>query len=96
VAPLSLLAWVRGHLSRPAEAERIRVEIEEKAARQYVPFLDRAHASAGCGDMERYYQQMDQALDDRELGVPAFLIHWRPDFEADPRYHALLRRINLE
>lgn len=92
---LAVLAWVRGRQGRRAESEGLRAELENLAAQQYVPFISRAHASAGCGDMERFYRQMNQALDEREFRVPIFLMDRRLDFEADSRYQALLSKINL-
>jgi tetratricopeptide (TPR) repeat protein len=96
VTLLACLALLRARQGRPADAGRIRAELDELAVRQYVPFFPRAQASAGCGDMERYYQLMNQAVDERELLAPGWLTSMRRDFQADPRYQALLRRVNLD
>jgi predicted Zn-dependent protease len=93
-----LLAWLalaRGRQGRVADAERIRAEMDATAVGQYVPFWLRAAASEGCGDMEQAYRFMDQSLEERELNAPIWLIGRRADLGPDPRYQALLRRINL-
>lgn len=95
---VNLLAWlalVRGRQGRIADAERIRTEMDAWAAQEYVPFWLRAAASEGCGDMEQSYRFMDQSLDERELNAQTWLIARRADLASDPRYQALLRRINL-
>ena len=93
---LSELAWIRGRQGRLADSRSLRAELEELAAQQYVPFWARAVAGAGCGDMDGFYRLMDQALDEREPVTPLFLVDHRLEFQADPRYRALLHRINLE
>jgi hypothetical protein len=75
--------------------KRIHAELEELSARQYVPFLPRAQASEACGDMERAYELMGGAVEEREpLAVPV-LSDRRTDLMADPRYQSLLRKMNL-
>jgi tetratricopeptide (TPR) repeat protein len=95
---MTLLAWlalVRGRQGRIADAESIRAEMESSAAQQYMPFWLRAVASEGCGDLEQSYRFMDQSLDERELNAPLWLVGRRSELGSDPRYQALLRRINL-
>jgi predicted Zn-dependent protease len=95
---VQLLAWLalaRGRQGRVGDAERIRAEMDATAERQYVPFWLRAAASEGCGDMEQAFRFMDQSLDERELNAPLWLVGRRGDLGSDPRYQALLRRINL-
>jgi hypothetical protein len=96
VTLLAGLAFLHGRQGRPGDAQSIGFELDRLAARQYVPFFPRAVASAGCGDMGRYYQLMDLALDERELLATGWLIFMRRDFQLDRRYRALLRRVNLD
>jgi predicted Zn-dependent protease len=92
---LGVLALARARQGRAAEAKRIHSELEELSARQYVPFLPRAQASEACGDMERAYELMGGAVEEREpLAVPV-LSDRRTDLMADPRYQSLLRKMNL-
>ena len=92
---LGFLALARNRQGRTADAERIRADLDELSTHQYVPFLPRAFASEGCGDMDRAYQLLDQAVEEREpLAVPV-LADRRADLLTDPRYQALLRKMNL-
>jgi serine/threonine protein kinase/tetratricopeptide (TPR) repeat protein len=95
VIMLAWLAMVRGRLGRSADAERIRAEMEELTAHQYVPFWLRSVASEGCGDMAQSYRYIGQALDERELNGPLWMIGRRAELESDPRFQVLLSRINL-
>ena len=95
VALLGWLAFARGRQGRLADAERIRAELETLAAQRYVQFYLRAAASEGCGDIEQSYRLLDQALDERELNAPLWLIARRPELESDLRFQARLRRTNL-
>lgn len=92
---LGALARVRGREGRVEEAQGIRAELESRAARQYTPFLPRALASEGCGDMDCAYQLLDQAIDEREPLAIGILHDRRSDLQSDPRYQCLLRRMNL-
>jgi TolB-like protein/Tfp pilus assembly protein PilF len=92
---LGVLALARARQGRTADVKRIHAELEELSARQYVPFLPRAQASEACGDMERAYELMGGAVEEREpLAVPV-LSDRRTDLMADPRYQSLLRKMNL-
>lgn len=92
---LGALALARACQGRLTEAEKIRAELGGLAARQYVPFLPRALASEACGDLDRAYQLMDQAVDEREPLVVPLLTDRRADLLPDPRYQSLLRKMNL-
>jgi tetratricopeptide (TPR) repeat protein len=92
---LGALALARARQGRPADAENIRAELEELASRQYVPFFPRAHASEACGDMDRAYCLLDQALEEREPIAVLLTIDRRAERQADPRHQALLRKMNL-
>lgn len=92
---LGRLALIRGREGKFAQAEKIRAELESLAAQQYVPFLPRALASEGCGDMDCAYQLLDQAIDEREPLAVGILHDRRSDLHSDSRYMNLLRRMNL-
>ncbi len=92
---LGVLALARACQGRYADAQRIRSELEELSARQYIPFLPRACASEACGDMDGAYHFFDQAVEEREpLAIPVLTAR-RADLFADPCYQSLLRKMNL-
>ena len=54
-------------------------------------------AYAWLGETDRALDYFNRAVEQRSLLVGLLRAYWLPDsFKADPRYHALLRRINLE
>jgi serine/threonine-protein kinase len=92
---MSCLALVLGRQGRAADAVRLQMELEDLAKQQYVPIYQRALASLGCGDADQFYRLMERSLDEREVGAPIQLITMRPTLRTDPRYQALMKRINL-
>ncbi len=92
---LGLLALTLGRQGKRDEAARIRAELEERAARQYIPFLPRAYASEGCGDADGAYRLFNQALEEREGMVVPVLSGRKALGDADPRLQALLQKMNL-
>jgi hypothetical protein len=92
---LGALALARARQQKREEAERIRAELEARAAQQYVPFLPRSYASEASGDAEDAFRLLNQAVDELEpLAVP-ILADRRAGGCADPRLQALLRKMNL-
>jgi len=92
---LGVLALARARQGRAADAKRIQDELEERSVRQYVPFFPRAQASEACGDMERAFELLGGAVEEREPLAVSILADRRADMLADPRYHSLLRKMNL-
>jgi eukaryotic-like serine/threonine-protein kinase len=92
---LGSLALIRGSQGQAGEAVNIRAQLELMTERGYVPFQPRSLAHEGCGDMDRAYELMSDALDEREPMAMLFFIFRRAEFESDSRYQALLRKVNL-
>jgi tetratricopeptide (TPR) repeat protein len=52
---------------------------------------------AWLGEIDRAFAYYSRAIDERSMNVLFLKVDWLPDgFKADPRYHALLRRVGLE
>jgi eukaryotic-like serine/threonine-protein kinase len=92
---LGILAAVRGSQGQRDEAARIRSEIEEMAGRGHVQRFDRALAAEGCGDIEQAYEFFGQALDEHEPTAVIHVLLRRRQLKDDPKYQALLRKMNL-
>ena len=92
---IGCLAWVRGRQGRTGDAKRLRDQLEEMAGKQPVFLMARAFAAEGAGDVDREYQLLKESIDQREAVAPVFLMMRRPEFQSDPRYQELLRKINL-
>jgi eukaryotic-like serine/threonine-protein kinase len=95
---------VLGHLGaayarvgRIGEAQKILKELEDIAQDTYVPATTYAIVYMGLGQTERAFDWLDKAVDERDFrmhylrGMPVF----QPLY-SHPRFHALLRRMNLE
>jgi TolB-like protein len=92
---LGVLALARACQGQTAAAEKIRDEMEQRAARELVPFLPRAYANEACGDMDRAYQLFHLAIEEREPLVVPFLTYRRARLVADTRLRSLLQKMNL-
>jgi tetratricopeptide (TPR) repeat protein len=92
---LGMLALVRGCQGQRDEAESIRTRIEQAAASRHVPMFVRGLAAEGCGEMDRTFHFLEQALDEHEPIAILHILHRRRELAADPRYQALLRKMRL-
>jgi adenylate cyclase len=94
---LAALALNHGRRGERAKAIRILQQLEETARMRYVSPAALAIAAMGCDDVERTYDWLNKAAEEHDpmiivLSTKALF----PSHEQDPRYHALLRRMNLE
>jgi TolB-like protein len=91
----SLIYQQEGH---PAEARRILRELEEIGRTQYTSPAALYIASAACGDFDHCYHWLHKGVDERDI-LTAMILPRRlkiPGHQSDPRYLALLRKLNLE
>ncbi len=97
--PLSL-GWLGlgyGRSGRTEEAKRILAELQEVARQTYVLPSSIAEVHIGLGDLDGAFEWFGKAIDERDKF--ALHIHVDPTFDAlrtDPRYPALIRRMNLD
>jgi len=69
----------------------------EKAKQQYVPENIFAWIYAGLGETDRAMEWLERAYKARVANLPYIKVHSRYDpLRDDPRFHDLLRRMNLE
>jgi tetratricopeptide (TPR) repeat protein len=90
------LAWVLARQGKRAEARAILAEIERDWDRKYVVPEMIAWAYDALGDEARSYQWMEKGLEVHSWW--GAMSAWWPAFEprrSDPRYQAMLRRMNL-
>lgn len=98
-SPLTLGVMAISHASagRPSEAHKLLEEMEERARVAHVPAHCFAWAYFGLGEMDKMFDWMDKAFDDRE---PMFIGHLNQEpfydqIHSDPRYRALLCKMHL-
>ena len=82
---------------RVDEAHSVLARMDELAETRYVSPLDRAGVYAGLGDLDKFFEWMERAYDERASDLPLVRnFPWVEDVERDPRFAELLRRVGLE
>ena len=93
---LGVLGRAYVHAGRRSEAEGILEELRTRDDREYVPPLALAVVFMALGDAEHAFELLEREYRDR--GIMLWLANVQPlfdDFRADPRFQALLRRMNF-
>ncbi len=95
---LGSAAWIHARAGRPAAARRYLDSLLALGRKGvWVDPYGLGWAYAWLGATDRAFESFNHAIDERGLQVGGLKIEWLPAaFKADPRYHALLRRIHLE
>ena len=96
--PISLtsLGWALGLAEHRQEALTILGGVEKRRTQEYVSCVFMALTNVGLGDTEQAFSCLEKAEEERDPEL-AFLNAW-PFFDplrADPRFQALLRRMNF-
>jgi serine/threonine-protein kinase len=99
-SPLTLgaMAFCHAFAGRRSEAQKLIKEMEERSRAAHVPPHCFAWAYLGLGETDKVFDWLDKAVDDREPLLIGHLNH-EPLYDplrSDPRYRALLRKMNLE
>jgi serine/threonine protein kinase/Tfp pilus assembly protein PilF len=93
---LGNLGWAYASTGRTGEALKLLEELRTRAQKQYTPSWSFAVIYSGLGEMDNAFDWFEKAVDERE---PLMLhIHVHPNYDplhTHPRYHALLRKMNL-
>jgi serine/threonine protein kinase/Tfp pilus assembly protein PilF len=82
---------------RISEARKILAELQQLHEKAYVPPISFADIYLGLGETDKAFDWLEKAADDRQGLILHF--HVNPSFDplrSHPRYHALLRKMNLE
>jgi serine/threonine protein kinase/tetratricopeptide (TPR) repeat protein len=94
---LGLLGAAYARAGRLDDARKLLEELHELAQKTYVPPLSFAVIYPALGEIDKGFEWLEKAIDERE----AILLHFHidPSFDelrSHPRYPALLRKMNLE
>ena len=93
---VGLLGQTYAHAGRRSEAVSIREELRERFDHEYVPPFTLAIIEMALGNADGAFDWLDQGYRERDIILwsakmnPAF-----DDFRSDPRFQALLRRMNF-
>jgi serine/threonine-protein kinase len=89
------LAWLFGLIGKRLEADSIIRAAEARVGAERLPPLQLAYAYVGVGDKDRAFEYLSKAVDSYE-GSPIPQSAKLVSLRSDPRYAALLKRMNLE
>jgi tetratricopeptide (TPR) repeat protein len=95
-APASL-AFAYAKAGQISEAQKILEELKGLAKKTYVSYLNFAIIRLGLGEIDSAFDWLDRAIDAHEgmiLTLPVQPLY--DPLRSHPRYHALLRKMNLE
>jgi len=95
---LGMLAYGLGKAGRVDETQRVMAEMQNAAKISYVPAKSLMFGWAGLGDIQNTLLCAEQSIDDRDPMAVMNLRH-EPALDIvrdDPRFLALLRKINLQ
>lgn len=98
-APMAsyLVGCLHGILGQRERAQMVLDELQQMGAKRYVSQSGIAWIYAGLGELDRAFEWLEQAYEQRE-GSLVYLKQWAaliPGLSADPRLADLLRRIGL-
>jgi eukaryotic-like serine/threonine-protein kinase len=94
---LQFLGVTYARAGRIGEARKLLEELHERAQKTYVPPSNFAHIYVGLGESDEAFDWLEKAVDEQDSVI--LQLHVAPIFDplrSHPRYHALLRRMNLE
>jgi len=94
---LGLLAAIYALAGRISEAQSILEELQAQADKGYVSPIGIAIYYQVLGAMDKAFDWYEKAVDDQNIAINHLPVN--PDFDSlrsHPRYHALLRKMNLE
>lgn len=94
---IAALGYGLGRLGRNAEARAILAELDAAEKKSYVSPFSRALIYIGLSDFDTAFEWLGRAVDERDLHMLHLTV--KPVYDpirADPRFHALLRKMKLE
>lgn len=81
---------------KPDEARKILQELAARAKQRYVPAYHVALVHAGLGDKDKAFESLEKAFDERSTLLTYLKMDPRFDsLRGDPRFQAMLRRLNF-
>jgi TolB-like protein/Tfp pilus assembly protein PilF len=95
---LGMLAWVHGQAGRRSEARALLKELATQRRTTYVPPSVMVGAYAGLREVDQLLKWLEKGIEERELMTVCHLKYWQSidPLLDQPRYQALLRKMNLE
>jgi serine/threonine-protein kinase len=96
LVPLGFLGYLHGCAGRVSEARKVLDHLGQAARAGYVPPTSFANVHVGLGQKDDAFEWLDRAIDARDpLIMPIKSFPYLDPLRADPRFTALLRKMNL-
>ena len=93
---LGMLGQAHARKGERATAEALLQELSQRAEDEYVPPLMLGLIAMACGDADRGFECLEQEYQERGILLYCVTDAWFfDDFRTDPRFQALLRRLNF-
>jgi len=89
---LGILAYALAQTGRVGEARKVLEELQERARKSHVPGLVYALIYMGLGEIDKAFDWFEKSIEERDSMI------WYVGFDplrSHPRYHALMRKMNL-
>jgi serine/threonine-protein kinase len=94
---LGYLGFTYAHTGRKDTAHKLLQKLEDQAQKSYTPFSSVARICLGLGEIDKCLDWFEKAVSHRESAIGHFHLEPACDpLRSHPRYHALLRKMNLE
>lgn len=93
---LPLIAYAQAASGNRAEAQRILEELIKRSEKTYIPAYSLAYILAAMGDKDRAFEYLEKAYEEKSTGMILLKFDpWLDPLRDDPRFNALLERMNL-
>jgi TolB-like protein/Tfp pilus assembly protein PilF len=91
------IGTIYAKMGKTAEAYQVLNELMERSKRMYVPRYKLANIYFALGDNDQGFAWLERAYKEREYGLPKIKVDTLSDsVRSDPRFKALLKKMNLE
>jgi tetratricopeptide (TPR) repeat protein len=97
VMNLGYLAWAYALSGEADRARELLEELNERSRKGYVPFARRAFIQAALRETDLAFELLEKSFQQHEPYLVWLNVHPLSDYlRSDPRFAALIRRMNLE